>query len=308
MIVKEVSLKTVDMLTFVIYSREWERFESKSAEDIILIIELKKELYYRCKPIVNRQGHLEVKAVIEGNNPGRVFVDNAVSPTAGLVWLGNHDGFYFIGNPKNEGFIKEIPSFIDETIAPEAKKAGLQWFEGFGNDPHWDETIKSLFSDRPLGCWNQKIYSLPKEQFRYENEPVLLQEYSFCKLSEDIYWGDSLKNLDYLHYKIGQFWQSPEDFFRCGIGYAIIHENSIVSLCFSSFVYKDTHGIDIQTVETHRGKNLAKKAAYYFVRDCFENKITPYWDCMEANKPSVSLAEGLGFKNDFISIGYEFPF
>ncbi|MBM7583982.1 hypothetical protein JOC86_000519 [Bacillus pakistanensis] len=41
-------------------------------------------------------------AVVEGINPRRIFVDDHVSPSSGLIWLGNNDGFIFIGNENND--------------------------------------------------------------------------------------------------------------------------------------------------------------------------------------------------------------
>ncbi|WP_193568321.1 hypothetical protein [Gracilibacillus saliphilus] len=43
--------------------------------------------------MINIDGHMEVKAIIQGNNPGRIFVDNPKSPDAAFMWLGNNDGF-----------------------------------------------------------------------------------------------------------------------------------------------------------------------------------------------------------------------
>lgn len=65
---------------------------------IFMIFELNKKDLYRCNQIVNPEGQLEVIAVVEGINSGRIFVDDAKSPKSGLVWLGNNDGFFFIGN------------------------------------------------------------------------------------------------------------------------------------------------------------------------------------------------------------------
>lgn len=58
-----------------------------------MISELNKADFYKCNSLVNQKGQLEVKAVIAGLNPGRIFVDNIYSPNSGLIWLGNNDGF-----------------------------------------------------------------------------------------------------------------------------------------------------------------------------------------------------------------------
>ncbi len=60
-----------------------------------MISELKMSDFNRCKDLINEDGHMEVKAVMEGNNPGRIFVDNTESPDAALMWLGNNDGFFY---------------------------------------------------------------------------------------------------------------------------------------------------------------------------------------------------------------------
>ena len=124
-----------------------------------MISELKKDKFYKCKYLLSDQGLLEARAVIEGVNPGRVFVDDMDTPASGLVWLGNNDGFIFIGNEKNERFNKDLNHFIDTIIMPEATEVELKWFEGIGEHRKWDATIKEVFKKRKLGSWNQRVRS-----------------------------------------------------------------------------------------------------------------------------------------------------
>ncbi|PFB02524.1 GNAT family N-acetyltransferase [Bacillus anthracis] len=115
-----------------------------------MISELKKDDYYKCNSLLNENGQLEVKAVIAGVNPGRIFVDNMTSPNSGLIWLGNNDGFFFIGDAENEKFNNEMNRFIDNVIIPEARKVGLTCFEGIGNHSKWNKTIEKIFHHRKL--------------------------------------------------------------------------------------------------------------------------------------------------------------
>lgn len=50
-----------------------------------MISELNKDNFYKCNSLLNEKGQLEVKAVIAGVNPGRIFVDNIYSPNSGLI-------------------------------------------------------------------------------------------------------------------------------------------------------------------------------------------------------------------------------
>lgn len=61
-----------------------------------MILELHNLEFWKCRKLLNEQGQLEAKAVVEGINPGRIFVDEPVSPSTGMIWLGNNDGFIFL--------------------------------------------------------------------------------------------------------------------------------------------------------------------------------------------------------------------
>ncbi|WP_416150021.1 GNAT family N-acetyltransferase [Salipaludibacillus sp. HK11] len=275
-----------------------------------MISELKQSEFHKCSYLLYEQGHLEVKAIVKGVNPGRIFVDDIESPTSGVIWLGNNDGFFFIGNERNEEFNVELNSFIDTVIIPEARKVGLTWFEGIGYHNKWDETIKEVFENRNLGSWNQKVYTLQRQDYKANLEHSTAEEYNIVKFSEILYENrdKSIKNIDFLRSKILEFWSSPEMFFNKGIGYCVVYENEIVSVCFSSFVVDNVHCMDIETLEEHQGKKLAQKVALTFVEDCVEDNLIPYWDCMESNKPSIAVAEKIGLRNVFNYKGYDFKF
>lgn len=125
-----------------------------------MIFELNKNDFHKCASLINDSGQLEVKAIVEGINPGRIFVDQLDSPTTGMVWLGNNDGFIFIGNERDDDFNLEINFFLDCAIAPEARTVGIEWFEVIGNHYRWNASIEKIFKSRNLKTWNQKVYTL----------------------------------------------------------------------------------------------------------------------------------------------------
>ncbi|MBU9720868.1 MULTISPECIES: GNAT family N-acetyltransferase [Bacillaceae] len=274
-----------------------------------MISELKKSEFFKCEGLLNEQGHLEPKAIVKGINPGRIFVDDIDSPTSGMIWLGNNDGFFFIANERNEGFNAEINHFINTIISPEAKKVGLTWFEGIGNHSRWDETIQKLFKYRNLESWNQRVYSLEKKDYK-GNLDLAVEEYNIVRITETLFNNskNSINNIDFLQSKILEFWTTPERFFHDGIGYCAVYKNKIVSICISGFAVCNVHCIDIETLEEHQGKKLAQKVALTFVKHCYDNNLVPYWDCMESNKTSIAVAEKIGLKNAFNYKGYTFKF
>ncbi|MDQ0220661.1 GNAT family N-acetyltransferase [Peribacillus cavernae] len=70
-----------------------------------------------------------------------------------------------------------------------------------------------------------------------------------------------------------------------------------MSECTSIFSSKQFAEIDIATHKDYRGQGLASVIAKAFIGYSLENKIVPTWDCDVSNKPSIKLAEKLGFVN-----------
>ncbi|MCH7323178.1 GNAT family N-acetyltransferase [Solibacillus sp. MA9] len=273
-----------------------------------MITELQKQDFHKCLNVLNEQGQLEAKAIAMSVNPGRIFVDKPSAPTTGMIWLGNNDGFILFGDDSNQQFNGALNAFIDEVITPDAKKVGLKWFEVVGNHEKWNATIETLFKHRTLGSWNQKVYTLNEQSYQRKGELSLPQGYTIHKINEQLYGESTIQNITFLHETIEEFWSSPEQFFNNGIAYGAFWGNEIVSICYSGFVVNNIHCVGIETLAEHQGKKLAQILAHYFVQDCFENGMTVYWDCMEGNKPSVAVAEKIGFHNTFNYVGYEFSF
>ncbi|MCM2677939.1 GNAT family N-acetyltransferase [Shouchella plakortidis] len=245
---------------------------------------------------------------MEGVNPGRVFVDNPERPATGVVWLHNNDGFIFFGDETNECFNKELNDFIESVIKPEAKKVGLDWFEAIGNHQGWNKTFENVFSNHSLGSWNQRVYMLHKEEFTYKNIAPIEEGYLIVKIDSDLLRNKTrvISNLSFLETEIMEFWSSSERFFDNGIGYCVIQNNKIVSMCYSGFVAGNVHCLGIETLKEHQGKRLGQNVATALIHDCLQSGIIPYWDCMETNKASSAIAEKLGFKNVFNYTGYDF--
>ncbi|WP_226673439.1 GNAT family N-acetyltransferase [Rossellomorea aquimaris] len=273
-----------------------------------MILELEKSEFYKCKGFIRDEGLLETVAVIDGDHPGRVFVDDVTDPTSGFIWLGSQNGFIFMGDAENEEFNIELNHFFHTVIKSDAHKVGLTAFEAIGNHPKWNKTLRNVFGENIIG-YNQKVYELKMSGYRTQNESELDQGYEVVKINKDIMVNNVvLDNTDFLRSKILEFWPSFERFLDEGIGYAAIYENEIVSVCFSGVVAGKVHGVDIETLKHHQGKKLGQSVAHSFVRECLENHLTPYWDCMEINQPSVSIAENIGFENTLNYVWYSIPF
>jgi GNAT superfamily N-acetyltransferase len=257
-----------------------------------MIHELTKDKFVKCEQLVS-ENMPESLAVIRGTNPGRVFVDDKENPTTGLIWYKSLDiGFNLIGDCFNTIFKEEIGPFMEGYIKSEASKIGMDWFDGSGGTSDWDHTVKEIFKHRDIGNQEQQVYILDEVIQKQNDLPI---GYQLCEISEKLL--NNVENPSFLHEKILSFWDSVHDFLQKGVGYSIVHENKIVSYCFSGFITTKFSVTDVETAEEYRGKSLAQIATMAYAQECLRRGLTPYWDCMSENLPSNALARKVGFTN-----------
>jgi RimJ/RimL family protein N-acetyltransferase len=149
---------------------------------------------------------------------------------------------------------------------------------------------------------------LGEENYNRKNEPSFNHRYQIRKITNELYENEEITNIVFIRAKILEFWTTPKDFFEKGIGYCIVQNNEIISLCFLGFVERNIHCITIKTLQSHQGQKLAQKVTHAFVKNCFEKEFTPYWDCTETSFPSNAVAKRVGFTKHFNYTGYAFRF
>ncbi|MFW6287581.1 MAG: GNAT family N-acetyltransferase [bacterium] len=275
-----------------------------------MIIELDKEEFHKVRHLLEgRRINLEIKAVVEGYNPGWVFVDNTERPNTAMVWSRGIEGCYFIGDVNNSFFNKYINLFIDEKIAPRAKKMGLDVFEFSGTSAEWDENLELVFNKRNIHKSKQFVYiNKSPDNIDYDNYIQNLDKgYIVRKVDLDLLRNRSL-DLEYVISAIYEWWDSIEDFLNNSIGYCIIHNDTTVCSCLTSFMTKDMMESHIKTREEYRKRGLATRAVAEFLKYCGDNDYTAYWDCMEANYGSRALAEKFGYSKEYDYKLYWFKF
>ena len=101
--------------------------------------------------------------------------------------------------------------FINHVIVPEARKVGLDCFEGIGEFRSGIKQSKEIFQHRKLKSWNQRVYMLGKEDYENHHEPKFEQRYTVLKMSKALYENNNntFKNIDFYNQKFftGFFFQ-----------------------------------------------------------------------------------------------------
>lgn len=252
--------------------------------------ELQQEDFYKVTPLLNG-GHLhpEILSIIEGNNPGWIFVDQSTQPRSALVWSKGIEGFYLIGDHTNQAFINTLDGFIASSIVPRMRELGLDRFEVSGHHKKWDLNV--IFSSRNLHQFEQMVFKL------FHKPPVSeTKGLKIINLRLDEWENQGLINLEFVKEHINLFWSTKDVFSQKGYGFAAVEGLEIIGLGYSSFVTEDTHAIGIETLLHYQNKGVGTHLATLLVEDILANGFTPYWDCSSDNEASKKLAQRLGFQ------------
>lgn len=225
-----------------------------------------------------------VYSILDNFIPGTVYADNGHCP--GTVLFKINAGIYFVlGDVTN----KDFKNFLVELLR-QRKKAKLR-FTLFSASEDWDVAIKDKLGE--------EIKQLNRLTFTYDTDAALAEKrlpcsaYSIVKINEDM-----IKNsLEFNQAYYEEYWGSVSNFIENGRGFCIVHEGKVISECTSIFSSRQYAEMDIVTHPAYRGQGLASIVAGEFIKDCLENSIVPKWDCDVANRPSIQVAEKLGFVN-----------
>lgn len=217
-----------------------------------------------------------ISAVIEKRQRGQVFVDE--NAKSALV-LNNFGFMYLIGAEVNPEFDDALVELF--TGANRIKPSYLLWYS-------------------PPESWQQRLGAAGarrRERIRYQFDG---------ELSEPITCpgGFEMRRLDAelipKTKKFGieidsRFWSSAQDVTENGLGFCIIKDDDVVSICYAAAISDGLAEIDVATDEAFRQQGLAVLVSRQFIRECLTRGITPTWDCFAYNTGSRRLAERLGF-------------
>lgn len=261
----------------------------------ILITELERQDYYTIRHIADECRSVEVRAVVNGNNPGRVFVDHPTEPSALLVWMQGLEGFQIVGNEKSKSFESGLDGYMRNHIEPTLKKSGINSVEIGAETNSWDQTLQVIFNNRNMSSDIQCVFSL-----REGYKPIMYQSNNGAirRIDRDVVESGRLDNQLFLEKKLLQFWDSIDSYLQKGIGYFAEYNNKAISLCFSAFVADQKHAIDVETLKEYRRKKYGTAVAKAFIHECIQKNLKPYWDCTPENSGSIQLAKTIGLLHD----------
>lgn len=248
------------------------------------MIELDAEDFASANPLLDElsAGAEIIGAVLSGHTKGKVFLRTLGDPQVGFVY---DNGFCVLA-----GVVADV----------EFAKNCLNWLHHYLEQdffvlyPGHDSWIPAL--DAVAAASVEKVGRII---YRF-GKPTIVAQHLQGSLPADFTLARMDAALmsavaDTLYPWIRGMWKSEIHFERHGLGFCVLTQGRVVSLCYSSFVSGLHREIDILTAEPYRRHGLAKAAASAYIQECLEQGLQPGWNCFKDNRPSRELARVLGF-------------
>ena len=263
------------------------------------ITELQSENFGKARPLCNKSEHLRftIDAVIAGNSPMRIWVDNVNIPRSALLWDGAHC-YYLVGDSTNSDFCKAIETFLTESIIPEAIAKNREIFKIEYSSEDWKPIIEDILKD-------ESPIKIPRKFFDLENllipqwQDILPSDFSIRRIDRVLLESD-VKNVESIIDEINQCWYSIDDFLTIGFGFCLIHreygKEEVQGWCTGEYFSKGKCGIGIETFQGYQKRGFATAMASAFIEHCLSVKIKPHWDASANNVGSIRVAEKVGFR------------
>lgn len=246
---------------------------------------LQKQDYQNIIDLIKDSKSAIAFGVIDQIMQGEIYVDDPLAPNRGIVVSASGQYFLF-GDETNDEFNESLVRFLFD------KNNHKLYYDLYASTENWIDFLASeLEGDSiPLGRF---VYEFDKEEpptFHHKIKEV----YQLKRVDEDLF----LQYTERFDRILLEAFRSVENFLENGTAYCVIHEEKIVSICYSFSVGGGLADIGVFTVKKHQGEGLALVVCSAFIEECLKKKLTPIWDCGNRNEPSIKLVEKLGFKKE----------
>ena len=255
-----------------------------------LMIELSVDAFPSVEPLLKDFQHcIPLNGVLDGKHAGRVFVDDAAVPSSAYVWTpwGYH---YLAGISKDGAFLSTLREKLIDDIQPQSAACGEPDILLTLVPEALTPVLVDIMPTPYVVNLHRSIFTFNQSKF------LTLQDWK-----RRIPSGNTIEYIDanlafQLAEHINATWRSADEFLECGFGYCLLNGSDIVSVCLSAFMARGEVEIGVSTEQDYRWCGYGSLTAAAMIKYCLDNGLSPNWECFWDNKPSIGLANKLGFE------------
>lgn len=258
-----------------------------------MITELHTSDFPKVLPLFRDMGeHLVVRSILEGHTLGRVFADDMVQPRSACVWS-TMDAMLLAGDPDSPLFNAAFNRLLHDELIPDAQARGFPFFSVYLAPNGWVPRRDTLLRGAAPETVARRMFRLA--ELRVDWRMALPATLTLARMDAPLLARTDLANLGDALGWVRSFWPSVGRFVREGVGYCVLDGTAVASWCLSVYAAGDALELGVATAVSHRGQGLATVAAAAVLEHCLSQQIIPHWHCDLVNRPSVRVAEKLGF-------------
>lgn len=241
---------------------------------------------------------LSIEAAIEGNNPGRIFVDDVDQPRTGLALT--VEGYLLAGEEGHREANEALRQLFRDRIFTGEVAVNGDWSMSLAVHPGtWEAQLPALIPTHEAErsaryhylChgvafdWRQH---LPEGYAVRRVDPALWHDPGVVFPGQVREWID-----------LEAVWGTEQQFFARGVSFGVLHGGEVVAWCTPDCVAGDRIDVGIFTHPAHRRRGLASVAVAATVEQCLRQGFRAVgWHCNADNLASWKTAERVGFVRD----------
>ncbi|UCE12688.1 MAG: GNAT family N-acetyltransferase [Candidatus Heimdallarchaeota archaeon] len=265
------------------------------------LIELKIDDFSRVRSLFSTSKHLRftIDAVIAGNSPGRIWVDNPNDPSKVFLWDGFHC-YYLVGTPDNVEFNVALKKLLLDEIIPEAISRNREVFKIEYSPNEWESFIKETLKGKLPIKTNRSFFVFNANSQYPSWRDILPNDFQVRKIDRELL-ESNIGNIESIFDEINECWYSFDDFLQNGFGFCIIYDQkngdkSVQGWCTGEYFSEGKCGIGIMTFRKFQNRGFATAMASEFVDFAVSKGIQPHWDAWTSNYASIRVARKVGFE------------
>lgn len=264
-----------------------------------MIHELKQAEYGRARSLFRPlRYHLCSAAVLAGDNPGRVFVDEPAAPRTAFML--SPEGCYLAGNPDNPVFNRALNR---EVVSNRVLGDDVRVLFLVVHPERWSEHLPSVLHPHTPVEMKRRHYEC--RTLRYNWRAHLPNGYAVHRIDRSLLDTSLTTVPDHVMGWMENNWGSVDRFLQDGFGFATISECEMVAWSLADCASDDECEIGIRTAPAHRRRGLAAATAAAAVEHALSHGFELVgWHCAQDNLGSIGTAERVGFQRERDYVAY----
>ena len=238
--------------------------------------------------------HLAVQALLAGDSPGEIYLDDKDDPRAALAWTMKR--FFLAGRSDNRAFNWALREFFVEKIYPDALNKGTDGLTVFYAPEDWKAVIEDFILDGVHPINDLRHYYRCRE-LKHDWRERLPDGYSLVEVDQQLVENEELVNLDELVEEIHSECESVSAFLEQRFGICVLQGDQLVTWCLSEYNSAGRCEVGIATVPDHQRKGLATAASLALVEQALGKGFQEVgWHSYSGNAASIATALAAGFE------------